>query len=298
MAQFDKENGKIVIDGNDFVTLTRMRHISEIQYLEKQNNRATIKKVSKESFVILSTGELREFKKTENRAENFSSLRKTFKKIRYLINNNFTGQRNELFATLTYKENMQDTTQLYIDFKKFMGRMRYTFKEFGRVEYLDIIEPQKRGAWHHHVLLKFPDQEKVFIENALLSELWGHGFVRVNRVQNVDNIGAYLTAYLADIPLEEVAGEIIQGEIVEKETDRGKKKFVKGGRLHLYPTSTNLYRKSKGILFPDRKIMTYEQAKKLIGLENPVMESCVFLEVDDYENRLKFEQYNSKRKEE
>ncbi len=295
MAVFDKENNQIYLDKRDFVVLTKMGHITEVQYTEKRNNKPTIKKLNKTHFVVLSSGEVKEFKQSLNRSDNSNSLRKTFKKLRYLINNNFFGYRNELFLTLTYAENVLDTKRVYDDFRKFMQRLKYRFKELGNIEYLDVIEPQSRGAWHHHVLIKFTDQKNIFIENKLMAEIWGHGFVRLNRIYDIDNIGAYLTAYLADIPLSEIENSNMIGEIVEKQTETGLKKFVKGGRLSLYPSGVNLYRKSKGIIFPERTVMTYDRAKKIIGNASKTMESNTFLEIDDYKNHIRFEQYNSKR---
>lgn len=296
LAVFDKENNMIYIDDKDFVVVTKMNHILEVQYSEKRNNAATIKKIDKDRFLVLSTGEVKEFKINENRSQNANSLRKTFKKLRYLINNNFVGKPNELFITLTYRENMVDTVQLYEDFKKFVLRLKYNFSDMGRIEYIDVVEPQKRGAWHHHVLIKFVDQVNVFIPNKKLSDVWGHGFVRVNRINDIDNVGAYLTAYLSDIPLDEFDTNVnIVGEVVEKKIGDKTKKIVKGGRLYMYPSGTNLYRKSKGIKFPARNVMKYKDAKKLVANSLKTVESNTFLEIDDYTNHIKFEQYNLKR---
>lgn len=295
MAYFDKENNKITIDNNDWVQVTEMGHITEIQYMEKMNNAATVKKLNKNEFVVLSTGEVKEYSFNENRSQSVNGLRKTFKKLRYLINNNFFGFRNELFLTLTYAENMQDQKRLYDDFRKFIQRLKYNYSDLGNLEYLDVIEPQTRGAWHHHVLIKFTEQKNVFISHKELENIWGHGFIKIARIDNVDNIGAYLTAYLADIALDDIQGDLVSGEIVEKKVRDVTKKFVKGGRLYLYPSGINLYRKSKGIKFPDRKTMKYSKAKELIGEDLKTIESNIFLEIEDYENHLKFEQYNSKK---
>lgn len=297
MAIFDKENNKIYIDHNDYVVLTKMNHIVELQYMEKRNTQATVKKLSKTHFVVLKTGEVKEFKISEHRGQSASSLRKTFKKLRYLINNNFIGNYNELFLTLTYKDNMTDTKQLYDDFRKFIQRLKYQLSDYGKIEYIDVIEPQKRGAWHHHVLIKFPDKRSVFIPNNILSDIWGHGFVKVNRIDNIDNIGAYLTAYLVDIPLDDTNGDVGDvGDVVEKVVNGTTKKFIKGGRLYLYPSGVNLFRKSKGIIYPDRKVMKYHSAKKIVGDAALSLETSKFLDIDDYQNHLKFEQYNMRKK--
>ncbi|MET2872040.1 hypothetical protein ABXV15_15405, partial [Exiguobacterium profundum] len=188
------------------VRVTVMNHLVEVQHMEKMNRTNNIKKIDKDRYLNLKTGEICEFTKTEVRSDSFNSLRQTFKKLRYLINNNYVGAGNELFVTLTYKENMTDTKKLYTDFKKFMMKFRYKYeKDYGSIDYMTIVEPQGRGAWHHHVLIRFNDfvSKNVYIPSNEVSEIWGHGFVTISSLKDCDNIGAYLSAYLSDIELDE-----------------------------------------------------------------------------------------------
>ena len=292
------EYEKYKISPNDLVTVTDMGHLQEVQYMKKMNTRANIKKLNSDEYVDLNTGEIKEFDKTENRSESNNSLRQTFKKIRHLVNNNFKGSRNELFLTLTYEENMTDTKKLYLDLDKFIKRLRYRFKDKSTVDYMTIVEPQERGAWHTHTLLKFNDLNSVFIPSDDLEELWGHGFIKIKRINDVDNIGAYLSAYLADLELtdENLLKAISKDlKIEEKEVNGVKKKFVKGGRLYLYPTGMNLYRKSKGIVFPKRERMTYKKFKEKAGSAEPHFSKTYEIDVDDFKNTIAFEQYNLKR---
>lgn len=286
------------ISSSAFVTVTQTGSIVEVQYMEKMNHAATIRKLNADEYVELSTGEIKQYQHIENRSQSYKSLRATFKKLRYLINNNFSGRKNELFITLTYEENMQDTKRLYEDMKNFMKRLKYQFKNSTTVDYLSVVEPQQRGAWHVHLLLKFNDLASVFIPNNELEGIWGHGFVKIKRVDGVDNIGAYLTAYLADLELtpETMAVAFQTGhDVVEKEVDGQKKAFIKGGRLHMYPSGMNLFRKSKGIAYPEREIMTYAGAKKIVGSAEPHYKKKYEIQTDDFSNTLIFEQYNLKR---
>lgn len=286
------------ISSSAFVTVTQTGSIVEVQYMEKMNHAATIRKLNADEYVELSTGEIKQYQHIENRSQSYKSLRATFKKLRYLINNNFSGRKNELFITLTYEENMQDTKRLYEDMKNFMKRLKYQFKNSTTVDYLSVVEPQQRGAWHVHLLLKFNDLSSVFIPSNDLEETWGHGFVKIKRVDGVDNIGAYLTAYLADLELtpETMAVAFQTGhDVVEKEVDGQKKAFIKGGRLHMYPPGMNLFRKSKGIVYPEREIMTYRNAKKIVGSAQPHYSKKYEIQTDDFSNTLIFEQYNLKR---
>lgn len=284
-----------LIPGHDLVRVTKMNHIVEVQHMEKMSNGSSIRKLDKYRYVDIRDGEIRDFEKfSEKRSDNFNSLRKTFKTLRYLINNNFTGAGNELHITLTYKKNMTDTKQLYEDFKNFMKRFRYSFKEYGSIDYLTVIEPQERGAWHHHLLVRFNDAEgKVFLNSNAVREIWGHGFIKIKTLEGVDNIGAYLSAYLADVELTDDTKAT--GEEVTKVVDGVEKKFIKGGRLHRYPNGMNLYRTSRGIKKPDRVDMAYSDIKKVVGSAKPHYTKSIHIETEDFNNVITYEQYNTKR---
>lgn len=284
------------IQPNDRVTVTRMKHIVEVQYMERMNSSCSIQKLDKDTYVNKETGEIKEFNHIENRQDSLNSLRQTFKKIRYLINNNFEGRSNELHVTLTYAENMCDPKKLYKDFKNFVERLRTKFKNESTLDYMCVVEPQGRGAWHCHMLVRFNDIEKIFIKNDDLAKLWGHGFITIKSLKDIDNIGAYLSAYLTDVEFtEENALDVLKrgSDVSVKVVDD--KKYIKGGRLHMYPPGMNLYRKSKGIEFPEREKTTFKKAKKIVGSTQPHYSKTYKIETDEFQNTIHFEQYNLKR---
>ena len=295
------ESDDFYLNDGDLVRVTRMNHIVEVQHMEKMNHKANIKKLDADRYLDISTGEIKEFDRSENRQGNYNSLRQTFKKLRYLINNNFLGHPNELHVTLTYRENMTDTKRLYRDFDKFIKRVRYRFKKQSTIDYISVIEPQERGAWHSHLLLRFNDLDKVYIPSKELAELWGHGFIKIKSLKDIDNIGAYLSAYLSDVELEESDEKTVfkaieeEREVVTKTVEGKEKRFIKGGRLHMYPSGMNLFRKSKGIKYPERKDMWYKDIKKVVGSTQPHYHKSYKVEKDDFENTITFLQYNMKR---
>lgn len=288
---------RVKIHPESIVKVTEMNHIVEVQHMQKMNRKANIKKIDADTYLDIATGEIKQFERSENRQQNYNSLRQTFKKLRYLINNNFAGEGNELHITLTYKENMTDTKTLYTDFNKFMKRLKYKYKNDSSVDYLTVVEPQGRGAWHCHVLIRFNDLDTVFIKNSELGQLWGLGFVTIKSLKDVDNIGAYLSAYLADVELtEENVGQAftMDGTVQIKEVEG--KKYIKGGRLHMYPPGMNLYRKSKGIVEPERKEMAFKNVKKIVGAATPHYEKAITIQDGDFSNTISYLQYNKKRK--
>lgn len=294
----DKE---ISIPDKHLVTVTKMNHITEIQYMEKMNTRQNIKKISSDKYVVLDTGEIKEFKRNEKKSDNVNSLYKTFKRLRYLINNNFKGKRNELFVTLTFAKDENgwrpdcgDTEFLSVCFKKFMRLLK---REYGSIEFVRVLEPHWDGHAHYHVLLRFDDLSSVFIPaNEFRDSYWKMGGVKIHSLKDVDNIGAYVSAYLTDVEVNKKTelDECATGkptEIVEREG----KRYIKGGRLKYYPLGVQIYNKSKRVVEPKRAVMTYEKAKKIVGSGQPTFEKNIVIEKDDFTNSIRFESYNSHR---
>jgi hypothetical protein len=280
------------------VKVTTMNHIVEVQYLSHKNTKQNIQKLDADTYVDLDTGEIKNFKRTENRSEGLNSLRKSFKRLRQLINTNFVGGSNELFVTLTYRGELQtnDTKRVYDDYVKFFKRLKYKYKDVSTIDYINVLEPHESGNFHMHVLLRFNDVPSIYIGNEDLAKIWGKGFVTIQSLKQIDNVGAYVSAYLSDIEVSDDA----EGELVkEKEVQGGsKKKFVKGGRLHFYPTGTNVFRKSKGIKEPEVEQTTYKETQKKLGAATPSFVYGVELidDENDFKNRIINEQYNLKRK--
>nr|CRY95795.1 hypothetical protein [uncultured prokaryote] len=300
---------KIEVDNiplEKLVKMTDMGHIKEIMSMDKVCfSGPGVTKIDRDFYMINETGEIKSYKHTDNRSQGIDSLRRTFKKIRHIINYNFHGDENELAFTLTYVENMTDVKQLYKDFERFFKRLRYRYGK--NIDYFSVVEPQGRGAWHCHVLLKFNSLDKIYIPNAEIARIWGKGFVSVKAIKkDIDNLGAYLSAYLGDIELtgenmrivsECCPGGVEHYEVKEIDVDGNKKRFIKGGRLYLYPTGMNIYRKSRGIKVPKDSWVRYSEVKKIVGSATPNYSSMVYI-LDDKDleiNRIIYEQYNLKR---
>lgn len=108
--------------------------------------------------------------------------------IRRLACCNFDNQYDKFF-TLTFAENKTDVQECNILFKSFIRKLKNKYEK--NLKYLAVIEFQKRGAVHYHVLSNIP-----YIQQNELQNLWGHGFVYINAISHVDNIGAYIVKYM------------------------------------------------------------------------------------------------------
>lgn len=267
------ENYKVY--GGSLVKYVRMGNISYITQLAKKNNSCKIRKINKDEFMYIETGEILKCKHIENRSQNINTVRLSISNLRNLINNNFFGGSNELWITLTFGDKkIYNPKELYPIFKNFMKRLRYHFKELN-LEYIYVPEPHEKGDWHIHLLLKA--NKSLYIENSKLNEIWTFGFVKVNRLKDIDNIGAYVSAYLINIK---------DGE-----------KTKKGARLYLYPVGHQLYRFSKGIIKPQSEYMTYDEAKEKTSSDKLTFSKTISVTTNTgFSNIIHYEHYNSKRK--
>lgn len=296
------------INSEDLVSIKTMGHIYEICYLQKHNNKITTRLIDKDHYMILNSGEIKNCKHIDNRAESKFQVGQSLKRLRDYINTNVVEPNNCKWITLTYKKNMTDTKQVYIDFKRFMTRFKRRFNDY-KIEYIVACEPQSRGAWHMHLIIIF-DKLAPFIPNATIETLWEQGFTKTTRLENIDNIGAYLTAYLGDMEYnEENVSELKkQGLELSKMTLKQvseiegiklnePKSFIKGGRLYMYPPNFNLYRISRGIKKPKKEYGSYHVVKEKVGLGLPTYSKGISISDTDnsFTNKIIYEYYNTKR---
>ena len=247
-----------------------------------------IQKISADQYINLTTGELCDFEKSETRADNTDSLRKTFKQLRDIVNCNTTDNHNIHWVTLTYADNMTDTKQLYEDFKNFWKRFKYycNKQNYTAPEYIAVIEPQQRGAWHIHCIIIWKKKRPYIDNNSVFAPMWGHGFTKIQGVPDeCDNLGAYLSAYLSDMALTE-------------DGDGKGKKYVKGARLILYPVGVNIYRHSRGIKMPVASQIDTDDIEKEKASSGKLTFSCSYTVTgeDGKERFISKSYYNTKRK--
>ena len=293
------------VEPYSLVRVKEMGNITEVMWSENYSSKCTIRKLNKDYYVELESGEVKEFKHIQNRACDLKSISKSLGKLRDYLNTNIIDVSKCRWVTLTYSENMTDTNRLYKDFKNFVARLK---RKIGSFEYIVAMEPQGRGAWHCHVVMLF-DNKAPYIPNDLMANAWGNGFVTVKKLDDVDNVGAYLTAYLGDMEINEfcntkeaikLVGKKIDVKEVEIEEDGivKTKQYIKGARLYMYPPQFNLYRCSRGIKKP---IITYEpeeMAQKKVSAGTLTYEKTILLsdQENDFEKTISYRYYNKIRK--
>lgn len=134
----------------------------------------------------------------EYRDQNYKqSKRKRRNAIRQLITTNFDSSSK--FVTLTFdNEREHDITDVKASnkyFHSFIDRLRRRYPGFKYVAVIEFQDKNDRGSVHYHMICNLP-----YIPKSELQKIWGAGFVKVNKIDNVDNVGAYVIKYMtADV---------------------------------------------------------------------------------------------------
>ena len=252
--------------GKYFKVLCQGQYAEAIAILKKP--RQGIRKIDKKYYEVLSTGEVKEYKYNEQKQKD--SLYKTMERLRGLIRCNITGDKSELFITLTYKENMKDRERLHKDYKKFYGRLKYRFpdKEF---LYIAVAEPQERGAWHLHILLKDLKNKILYLDNKIITELWGHGRTETERIKAREPSEYFMTYFQNDEPHD-----------WEKKSKRAEKKKRKHDRLKYYPKGFNFYRTSRNV---KRPVIEKNVSLESLVKQYPILTKTKSIDIINIENK-------------
>ncbi|MCK9445279.1 hypothetical protein M0Q50_00115 [bacterium] len=102
------------------------------------------------------------------------------------------------FLTLTFEENIQDIKTANRIFSKFIQRFNYmlTGKKKSYLQYLGVLEFQKRGAIHYHIMLfNLPYiKDKVY---TTIRELWNKDWrIKLQKVESTEVLVSYLSKYM------------------------------------------------------------------------------------------------------
>ena len=267
VVKFDK---LIRIPNNAVVSVERQgRNYMQVSYVARKY-KATVRRLSRDKYLCVSTGEVKEYSKrcTDKSQLDYGSLARTFKRLRGLIRHNFTCEgSNQLFVTLTYEDNMRNANRLFKDFKAFYMRLKRAYKQHD-FAYISVAEPQGRGAWHLHVMLKSLNMSVLYIDNKHMTRLWGHGATYTERLKS-DDVGSYYVSYFTDL-------------VGENKNGGNDKKRKKHARLKYYPAGFKLYRVSHGIERPTKENIRYSDVVSDDEFKRTYATSYGLVEVEDF----------------
>lgn len=163
----------------------------QIQYKRKKQGSGGLRDSINQSSL---SEEEKAFKKAR---ELLKSAFRARKEIRLTINANIDiqGKEKAKFLTLTFKEDIRDLKKANRIFSKFIMRLNYSQGEGFKAHYVAVPQFQdkrRKGVIHYHVIFfNLP-----YIKISELRALWGHGFIKINAIDDVDNVGAYMVGYM------------------------------------------------------------------------------------------------------
>lgn len=118
------------------------------------------------------------------RLDNYIRAKNTIKRLAWANQNNF-----RTFITLTFAKNITDIDYANKQLNIFQKRIKRAFPD---VQFLGVMEFQKRGAIHYHFLFSH------YVSADLLADYWGRdiGFVKIQKIKNKRNLGQYIVKYM------------------------------------------------------------------------------------------------------
>ncbi len=180
------------------------------------------------------TGTLYPMRVSESKGDNLDSVKRSFSRLRDIINCNALNPAGALFVTFTYDPSCLRSPltlrKVSNDMANAFRRLRHDGYSF---EYVYTVEQQGNGNWHSHCLFFFPGVAP-YLAQDYLEWVWQAGFVRVSKrfdSGDIRNVGSYVCADLT----------------YGSGSEHG---HVKDERLLSYPSGMHLYRCSRGVARP------------------------------------------------
>lgn len=155
----------------------------------KQNGLNKYKKLNKNECVDTLTGEIIKYKEKEERDK--SNMARSLTNLKYTIRNNFVGNSNELFITLTTEYAIQDYDIVKNKAEKFIKELRQIYKG---LEYIYVLELQEdRNSWHIHILLKDTIHKTLYINYDEVDKLWGSNGTNIEHIYEIEGLANYFS---------------------------------------------------------------------------------------------------------
>jgi hypothetical protein len=203
----------------------------------------------------------------EHKESNYKQTQKRRRTmIRQLITQNF--DENSKFITLTFDNkrsfDIKDVKECNKAYKNFILRMKRRYPEIRYVTVVEFQDKNDRGAVHYHMICNLP-----YIKKKELSDIWDNGFVKINAIDKVDNVGAYVVKYMN----KDIDDTRLQG-------------------LKAYNCSKGLKRPQELKSWVDEHVYYIRQVEKLIEAKSPSYASTY---ESDNAGTIQYMQYNLNR---
>lgn len=176
-------------------------HVIEVYEYDRLPGKQSNKENDDYDAFDLENVKIEEIDRVEDRRR--QTMRDARNTIRRLALMNFAS--GDKFITLTFDpkkfkdKNLRDINFVDYEFKKFIQRFNYRFS--CNLKYITVREFHKSGRLHLHMICDWDkkildENENRKIERWLAEKIWKNGFVDIKTLDNVDNVGAYITKYM------------------------------------------------------------------------------------------------------
>ena len=188
----DWRNGEFYISAS-----RRLKIIGDIFQIDRYGRSLTIGKKKPKKIKVDNN------LKVEKKEDSKSAFYRAKVRIRDAINANAYQYRDlkgriikPMFLSLTFRKLITSLDIGHREFTNFIKRFNYliTGKNRCYLKYVSVVEFQKRGAIHYHVVLfNLP-----FIKNIYdkLAKIWTVGSRNIIPIDNIQNIGQYVCKYM------------------------------------------------------------------------------------------------------
>lgn len=220
--------------------------------LNKKNTFANIRKLNKYEYEVLDTGEIKRYKQGANK--NQKGLKRSMKNLRKILKNNFSGEKNELFVTLTSEKEIVNIKDIKKKYQKFWKKIKRMYSD---MEAVAIFEKNSKGnSWHIHCIMKATRHRSIYISNSKIEGIWKHGYTKTSRI--VD--------YKKENEINE-QGRLGYKDMIEEKfgIDKVISYMCKTETKEEIPTGERCYEISRGIKKPTEKQMKYDDIIKQMG---------------------------------
>lgn len=135
----------------------------------------------------------KKFEKKEGYSDIDECVNSTKRIVKKIIHNQPFEKTS--FLTLTFQdEKFSDYSLAVYEFTKFIQRLNYFIynTKIKKIKYLGVPELQKRGVWHFHIVLF----DVPYIPQEKLQDIWGLGFIKINKVNDINHLSNYVLKYI------------------------------------------------------------------------------------------------------
>lgn len=249
---------------------------------DTNNNLKKYQKIDQNTYLDTTTGEIKEYKK--NTIKNEKSIKRSMREARKLAENNFVGDDDEYFITLTTREIVEDIEQIKKYLKNFIKKLKRSSS--ADIKYMCFFETQERGSWHVHMLLKGIGH----LSNINVEKKWNYGHTKTMKMSNKKT----------DVEINEKKALKDKNSFLACQSSNNVKKAIiyitKSDTKQSLPSNTRAYIASRNLDKPKKQKMSYGEFKKQcketgLSKKESYTTSIINASNDKIINRIKSEQW-------